>query len=149
MLDEEVDAHVTLLTSLTATAAPDLVAAYGVGPDTASDLLVAAGDNPDRLGSEAAFAALCGVSPIPASSGRTNRHRLNRGGDWAANAALHRIVVVRMRCHAPTLAYVARRTAEGRSKPEIMRCLKRYLARELWALIRPAAEQPQPAELAS
>jgi transposase len=148
-LDLELAAHVALLTALTAAAAPDLVAEYGVGPDTASALLVTAGDNRARVRGEAALAAICGASPIPASSGRTNRHRLNRGGDRQANAALHRVVLVRMRSHAPTLAYVARRTAEGKSKPEIMRCLRRYLVRELWPLLRPAAEGPQPVELAS
>ena len=148
-LDREIETHVALLGSLTRSAAPGLLASYGVGPDTAADLLIAAGDNPGRLHSEAAFAALCGASPIPASSGRTNRHRLNRGGDRAANAALYRIVVVRMGRHEPTIAYVARRTGEGRSKREIMRCLKRFLVRELYPLLRPAADQAQPAQLAS
>jgi transposase len=95
----------------------------GVGPDSAAALLIAAGDNPGRLRSEAAFAALCGASPVEASSGKTVRHRLNRGGDRQANAALHRVVVVRLRWHQPTRDYVARRTAEGKSKKEILRCL--------------------------
>ncbi len=100
-------------------------------------MLVAAGDNPDRMGSEAAFAALCGTSPIEASSGKTVRHRLNRGGNRQANAALYRAVIVRMRWHAPTIAYVERRTQEGLSKREIIRCLKRYLAREIYYLLPP------------
>ena len=105
---------------------PDLVAARGVGTDTAGALLVAAGDNPRRLRSEAAFAHLCGVAPIDASSGLTSRHRLNRGRDHSANQALWRIVMVRMAGEPRTRAYVARRTAEGRSKREIIRVLKRY-----------------------
>ena len=118
------------------TTAPALVEAFGVGPDTAADLLIAAGSNPDRLHSEAAFASLCGVNPIPASSGKTNRHRLNRGGDRQANAALYRVVVVRL-CHdLRTQAYLRRRTAEGMSKIEVIRCLKRYVAREVYSIIR-------------
>jgi transposase len=100
-------------------------------------MLIVAGDNPDRVRSEPAFARLCGVAPIPASSGMTTRHRLNRGGHRQANAALYRVVIVRMQHHEPTKAYVARRTAEGKTKSEIIRCLKRLLARELWAAMRP------------
>lgn len=120
--------------------APDLLAAFGVGPDSAATLLVTAGDNPGRMRSEAAFASLCGSSPIPASSGMTTRHRLNRGGVRQANAALHRIVVVRLRWHQPTQAYMARRTAEGKTKAEVMRCLKRYVAREIFGLLRPVPQ---------
>ena len=116
-------------------AAPALLAAHGVGTDTAGALLVAAGDNPDRLGNQAAFAHLCGASPIEASSGKVTRHRLNRGGDRQANAALWRVVMVRMVSDPDTRAYVERRTKEGKSKREIMRCLKRYLARELFPLL--------------
>ena len=115
---------------LVTAAAPTLVALPGVGVDTAGQLLVTVGDNPQRLRSEAAFAHLCGASPIPASSGRTHRHRLNRGGDRQANHALWRITLVRMHCHPPTRAYVERRTKQGLSKLDIMRCLKRYIARE-------------------
>lgn len=111
-------------------------------------MLITAGDNPDRLRSEAAFAALCGVSPLPASSGRTNRHRLNRRGDRAAYCALYTIVMVRMRYDQRTRDYVARRTEQGLTKREIMRCLKRYVARELLPLIRDALAQPQPASAA-
>jgi transposase len=98
-------------------------------------LLLAAGDNPDRLRSEAAFASLCGVAPLPASSGKTNRHRLNRGGDRVANNALWRIVMVRIMWHEQTKAYVARRTGEGMSKREIILCLKRYVAREVYGCL--------------
>jgi len=116
--------------------APALVDAFGVGPDTAATLLVTAGSNPERLRSEAAFAALCGVSPLPASSGKTTRHRLNRGGDRQANAALHRMVVVRLRYDQRTLAYMQRRTQQGMSKAEVIRCLKRYVAREVFAFLQ-------------
>ncbi|WP_338178390.1 IS110 family transposase [Candidatus Dormiibacter inghamiae] len=115
--------------------APDLVALQGVGYETATALLVAAGDNPDRLRSEASFAHLCGVAPLPASSGKTIRHRLSRSGDRQANRALFLIVLVRMYRDKDTKAYVARRTAQGLSKPEIIRCLKRYLAREVFRLL--------------
>ena len=111
-------------------------ASFGIGPDTAATLLIAAGSNPDRLHSEAAFASLCGVNPIPASSGKTNRHRLNRGGHRQANTALHRIVVVRLRHDLRTQAYMHRRTQEGMSKAELIRCLKRYVARETFSSLR-------------
>jgi transposase len=133
------------LARLARRAAPGLLARRGVGADVAGALLVAAGDNPQRLRSEAAFSMLCGASPLPASSGRTVRHRLNRGGDRQANNALWRIVLVRMSCDARTRAYVARRTAEGKSKREIIRCLKRYIARELYQdLKRVLGEDNQP-----
>jgi transposase len=116
---------------LTATVAPRLLARGGVGPQTATALLITAGDNPGRLGSDAAFAMLCGASPIPASSGKVVRHRLNRGGDRQANSALWTIAVCRMSYDPRTIAYVQRRTQEGKSKLEIIRCLKRYIAREV------------------
>jgi transposase len=124
-----------LLESLVSATAPQLVASYGVGTDTAGALLVSAGDNPERLRSEAAFAHLCGVAPIDASSGLSSRKRLNRGGDRSANHALWRIVMVRMVHDARTRSYVGRRTAEGRSKSEIIRSLKRYVARELYRFL--------------
>jgi transposase len=124
---------------LTVAAAPQLLEVFGIGPDGAARLLVTAGDNPERLRSEAAFAALCGASPIPASSGKTQRVRLNRGGDRQANATLHRVVVVRLRWHGPTQAYMTRRLAQGKTKAEIIRCLKRYVAREIYNILRPAA----------
>jgi transposase len=119
------------LSRLTAAAAPRLLARGGVGPQTATALLVAAGDNPGRLHSEAAFSMLCGASPIPASSGKVVRHRLNRGGDRQANSALWTIAVCRMSYDPRTIAYVQRRTQEGKSTLEIIRCLKRYIAREV------------------
>jgi transposase len=123
------------LRPLVTATAPQLIARHGVGPDTAGSLLVAAGDNPDRLTKEGAFAHLCGSAPIEASSGKITRHRLNRGGDRQANHALWRIVMTRMVSHPQTRAYVARRTAEGKSKREIIRCLKRAVARELFPLL--------------
>lgn len=126
------------LERLTAEASPALMGLMGVGPDVAGALLVAAGDNPERLRSDAAFASLCGVSPVPASSGKTNRHRLNRGGDRIANNALWRIVMVRLACDERTKTYVARRTADGMAKREIIRCLKRYVAREVFRALVPA-----------
>lgn len=145
-LDAEIAALDAQLDELTAEASPKLVDTFGVGPDTAGALLVAAGDNPDRLRSEAAFAMLCGAAPVEASSGKTVRHRLNRGGDRQANAALYRIVIVRMRYHAPTRAYVERRTNQGKSKTEIIRCLKRYVAREIYGILHDTAD---PANLAA
>ena len=135
-LHEEIKLHSRHLKKLTKTAAPELVAAFGIGPDIAAEMLVTAGDNSDRIRSDAALAKLCGACPIPASSGKTNgRHRLNRGGNRQANAALHRAIVVRMRWHPPTIAYVQRRTAEGLSKKDIIRCLKRFVAREIYGLL--------------
>jgi transposase len=134
-LDAEIAVLTAKLDQLTATAAPKLRALVGVGPDSAAALLIAAGDNWQRLHSEAAFAALCGSSPVEASSGKTRRHRLNRGGDRQANAALHRIVIVRLRWHQPTRDYLARRTTEGKTRKEIIRCLKRYLAREVFTTL--------------
>ena len=125
---------------LTRSIAPALGEAFGVGPDTAATLLIAAGSNPDRLRSEAAFASLCGVNPIPASSGRANRHRLNRGGDRQANASLHRIVVFRLRYELRTQAYMHRRIAEGMTKSEVIGCLKRYVAREVYSIIQKPAQ---------
>ncbi len=126
------------LDQLTARANPALRGAKGVGPDVAAILLTAAGDNPDRLRSEAAFAAMCGVSPIEASSGKTVRHRLNRSGNRQANHALWRIVMVRLSTGDPaTKAYVERRTAEGKSLREIVRCLKRHVAREVYRHLVP------------
>jgi transposase len=142
-LQAELDQLDLQLEELVTSAAPTLVALPGVGVETAGQLLVTAGDNPQRLRSEAAFAHLCGAAPIPASSGRTDRHRRNRGGDRRANNALWRIALVRMRCHPPTRAYVERRTKQGLSKLDIMRCLKRYIAREVYQhLTSPSAPAP-------
>ena len=147
----ELDRHIKAILDQIAAA---LLAVHGVGYETAGQLLVTAGDNPGRLGHEKSFAALCGSSPVQASSGRTNRHRLNRGGDRQANSALWTIVLTRMVSHAPTKAYVERRTTEGLSKTEIMRCLKRYVARELYPLVQaititatPGQRHANPAQL--
>lgn len=129
---KEIDA---MLDTLTSHSAPHLREQFGVGPQTAATLIAVAGDNPERLHSEAALASLCGVSPLQASSGKTIRHRLNRGGDRSANNALWTIAMVRMRGEPRTRAYVDRRTAEGMSNKEIHRCLKRYIIRELYPLI--------------
>jgi transposase len=128
-LDEQLD-------RLVAEAAPELVALEGVGTDTAASLLIAAGDNPERLKNEAAFAHLCGAAPIPASSGKKSvRHRLNRHGNRDANRALYVIAVCRMSRDERTRTYVAKRTAEGKTKKEIIRCLKRYIAREVYRIL--------------
>jgi transposase len=119
------------LRPVVARTAPRLCALSGVGPEVAGQLLATAGDNPDRLRSEAALAHLCGVAPLPASSGRTDRHRLNRGGDRAANRALYTITLCRMRYDPRTKAYIDRRTTQGLTKKEIIRCLKRYIIREV------------------
>ena len=139
LLTDEIEILDGELSRLTAEAAPTLYALMGVGTDVAGALLVAAGDNPERLRSEAAFAHLCGVAPLPASSGKTTgHHRLNRGGDRQANNALWRIVMVRLAWHQPTKDYMTRRTKEGLSKKEIIRCLKRYVAREVYGVLVPA-----------
>ncbi|GAA4984925.1 IS110 family transposase [Actinopolymorpha pittospori] len=143
-LDAEIKALNKQIDALVRVAAPELVELHGVGVEIAGQFLVTAGDNPERIHSEAAFAKLCGVAPQPASSGRTSgRHRLSRGGDRAANSALYIITIVRMRRHQPTLDYIQRRTAEGLSKREIIRCLKRYIAREIYTnLPRPTHQDP-------
>ena len=129
-LEDEITDIDTCLTVLVAETAPELIARPGT--DTASALLVAAGDNPDRLRNEATFAHLCGASPIDASSGTQQRHRLNRGGDRQANSALWKIVLTRMVCDPRTRHYIERRTKDGRTKKEAIRCLKRYIAREVY-----------------
>jgi transposase len=134
-LSAEINDLDTQLDRLTAKTAARLVALFGVGTDSAGALLVVAGDNPDRLRSEAAFSMLCGSSPIEASSGKTIRHRLNRGGDRQANAALYRIVLVRLRYDPATRDYMARRLTQGKSRREVIRCLKRYVAREVFAAL--------------
>jgi transposase len=131
-LESEIAALDDRIGPLVSATAPELLGLFGVGPDTAATLLVAAGDNPQRLRSEAAWAHLCGVAPIQASSGKVTRHRLDRGGNRHANAALFRIVLVRMAHDPNTRAYVERRTKEGRSKLEVIRILKRYVAREVY-----------------
>jgi transposase len=136
----ETDAELAVIVS---THAPELLEVNGVGTVVASQLLVTLGDNPERMESEAAFAALAGVAPVPASSGKTNRHRLSRGGDRQANASLYRIVLVRMANDPRTREYVTKRTEDGLSKKEIIRCLKRYVAREIFRVMK----NPRPAPL--
>jgi transposase len=122
---------------------PQLLTRCGIGPDNAAALLIAAGDNPDRLRSEASFAALCGVNPLEASSGKTSRRRLNRGGDRQANSALYRIALSRLRWDTRTRDYLARRITEGKTHREAIRCLKRYIAREIYRIITsPPETQP-------
>lgn len=147
-LEAEIAQATNELDKLTQQAAPELRAQFGVGPDVAAQLLITAGGNPDRLVSEASFAALCGVSPRSASSGKTQRHRLNRGGDRQANRVLHVIVLSRMRYHQPTRDYVARRAAENKPITDIMRCLKRYIARELTPILRRALTETPHAQAA-
>jgi transposase len=134
-LSAEIDELDTVIAELCEQANPALLSARGVGPDTASALIVAAGDNPERMRSEASFAALCGASPVEASLGKVTRHRLNRGGNREANQALWRIVMVRLSYDKTTQAYAERRRSEGRSDREIIRCLKRYIAREVYRLL--------------
>jgi transposase len=138
-LDGQIERLDELIIPLVTARAPSLLALHGVGPGTAALLLIAAGDHPERLRPEAAWAHLCAVAPIPASSGKVTRRRLNPSGNREANHALWRIVITRMSAHPPTRAYVERRTAEGLSKKEIIRCLKRYVAREVYRHLRAAA----------
>ena len=148
-LDAEIrdlDQHIKAIID---TAAADLVAVHGVGYETAAQLLITAGDNPHRLRREGSFAALCGATPVKASSGKVRRHRLNRGGDRHANSALWTIVLTRMVSHQPTRDYVQRRTAEGLSKQDIMRCLKRYVAREVFPIINNITAPAAPLDIAA
>ena len=132
LTDEIADLDRAIKTVLDTIAAP-LLERHGVGYETAATLLIAAGDNPERIGSESSFAALCGSSPVPVSSGKTNRHRLNLAGDRHANSALWTIAMVRIRSkHQPTITYLERRTTDGLSKRDIIRCIKRYIAREIY-----------------
>ena len=148
-LDDEIKTLDRNIEALVRSAAPELLELHGVGAELAGQFLVTAGDNPERIHSEAAFAKLCGVAPQPASSGRTaGCHRLSRSGDRAANSALYIITIVRMRRHQPTRDYVERRTAEGLTKREIIRCLKRYIAREVYKAL-PRADQQQPLDKAA
>jgi len=150
-LNDEIHDHDRHLDQLTAETSPKLRDGFGIGADTAAEMLIIFGDDPERIRSEAAFAKLCGVCPIPASSGMTTgRHRLYRGGHRQANSALYRSTIVRMRFHQPTIDYVARRTSEGMPKREIIRCIKRFLAREVYQRVmtdhraRTAAERVAP-----
>ena len=142
LLDAEIKQRDAQLETLTAAYAPELLQAHGLATGTAAEMLLVVGDNRERIRSEAAFAKLCGACPIPATSGKTVRHRLNRGGNRQANAALYRVVITRMRGHQPTQDYVRRRTEKGRSNIEIIRCLKRYVRREIFGYLCP---KPRPA----
>jgi transposase len=145
-LTEEIHDLQQRLTDTITSHIPTMLTPRGVGPDNAAALLITAGDNPDRLRSEASFAALCGVSPQQASSGKTTRHRLNRGGDRHANAALYRIAMCRLRWDARTRNYLSRRITEGKTRREAIRCLKRYIAREIYQiLMSPLKPQPSAA----
>ena len=146
-LTAEIDELDEAIGQLCALASPALLAARGVGPEVASALLVAAGDNPGRLRTEASIAALCGTSPVEASSGKVTRHRLNQGGNREANNALWRIVMVRLTCDQRTRNYLTRRRAEGNTGREIIRCLKRYIAREIYTLITSPPSVPDGASL--
>jgi transposase len=140
-LDEEISDLDALLDGLVADLAPQLIAAFGIGTETAGQLLVTAGDNSDRVHSEPAFAMLCGVAPLPASSGPTQRHRLNRGGDRQANRAIHVIAATRKRSDPRTQAYLKTKTTQGHTRREAIRCLKRLIAREVYYLL-PAPHTP-------
>ncbi|WP_456316436.1 IS110 family transposase [Streptomyces mirabilis] len=141
-LTGQIDEPNQRLTRLVGRHAPQLLIPVGIGPDSAVTLLITMGDNPERLNTEASFAALCGVSPIEYSSGRRTSRRLNHGGDRQANAALHRIVFTRLRHDPRTQAYYERRTQEGKTRREIIRCLKRYAAREVFNLVRAGIQRP-------
>lgn len=147
-LDQEATELEKQLAFIVGDIAPNLTKTFGVGTLTAAQLLITAGDNPHRLRSESAFAALCGTSPIPASSGKTNRHRLNRGGDRQANAALHTIALTRWKNDERTKEYITKKQAEGRGTKEILRCLKRAIAREIYkTLTQSQANQPPKSDL--
>jgi transposase len=135
-LSDEIASLDTLLEPLVKKANPTLLTLPGVGTDVAAQMLITAGQNNQRLRSEAAFAMMCGVSPIPASSGMTTRHRLNRGGDRQANAAIYRVALSRLRWDPATHAYLERRTQAGHTKRDIIRCLKRRIAREIYYVLR-------------
>lgn len=143
-LDTEAKELTAMIAVLVQASAPQLLESFGIGVDTAAEILLVAGDNPERIHSEAALAKLAGISPVPTGSGMTaGRHRINHGGHRQLNAAIYRTVIVRMRFHQPTIAYVVRRTTEGKTKREIIRCLKRYVIREVYHLLRPAPRLAQ------
>jgi transposase len=148
-LHDEIADLDTMIAAIVDELAPGLVARNSIGYESAAQLLLTAGDNVQRLRSEASFAALCGVSPVPASSGKTTRHRLSRDGDRAANSALHIIAIGRLQTDPRTQAYVAQRIAEGHSKLEAIRCLKRYIAREVFSLIKQRPQESLPVPTAA
>jgi transposase len=148
-LHDEIADLDAMIASIVDELAPALVTRNSIGHASAAQLLLTAGDNSERLHSEASFAALCGVSPVPASSGKITRHRLNRGGDRAANSALHIIAIGRLRTDPRTKSYIAKRIAEGHSKLEAIRCLKRYIAREIFSLISQRRQEINQAQIAT
>lgn len=131
-LHDEIQTHEEELERMVCEKAPELMESHGISTQTVAEMLILVGDNPERIKSEAALAKMCGVCPIPASSGKTNRMRLNRGGNRQANAAVYRVAIVRMRDDEQTKAYAAKRTAEGKTRREIVRCVKRYIVREIY-----------------
>lgn len=137
-LHEEIRDHEQELEVMVQERAPELMASHGISTMTVAEMLILLGDNPQRIKSEAALAKMCGVCPIPASSGKTHRMRLNRGGNRQANAAIYRVAIVRMRGHEPTKTYARRRTAEGKTRREIVRCIKRYIVREIYRNLCPS-----------
>ena len=143
-LDNEAAELAAMIEELVKRTAPQLLEPIGIGVDTAAEILIVVGDNPDRIHTEAALAKLAGISPIPASTGqKSGRHRINHGGHRQLNAAIYRTVIVRMRFHEPTIAYVARRTAQGKTKRDIIRCLKRYVIREVYHLVKAKRTPPR------
>lgn len=143
-LNEEITELEVEIKALVVQRCPELLQRYGVGTDTAAEILIVAGDNPERITSEAAFVKMAGISPVSPGSGLTGgKHRINHGGHRQLNAAIYRTVIVRMQFHEPTKAYVARRTAEGKSKRDIIRCLKRYVIREVYHLIKAPQATPK------
>lgn len=140
-LNEQLSRLETAMTRTVTACAPELLARPGVGYDSAAALLIAVGDNPERMKNEASFAALCGVSPVEFSSGKTTKRRLNRGGNRQANAALYRIVLTRIRWDETTQNYLQNRTEKGKSKRDVIRCLKRYLAREIFTILKTLPDQ--------
>ena len=146
VMDAEVKEIAEKIAQLVTGQCPELLERFGIGVDTAAEILIVAGDNPERIRSEAAFAKLAGISPVPTGSGMTSgKHRINHGGHRQLNSAIYRTVIVRMQHHETTKAYIARRTAEGKSKRDIIRCLKRYVIREVYHLIK---TRPAPSETA-
>ncbi|MFN4128220.1 MAG: IS110 family transposase [Paracoccaceae bacterium] len=142
-LHEEIHAHEQALEHMAREKAPELMKSHGISTLTVAEMLILVGDNPERIRSEAALAKICGVCPIPASSGKTNRMRLNRSGNRQANAALYRVAIVRMRDHEPTKTYAAKRTAEGKTRRDIIRCVKRYIVREIFRHLCAPLPTPQ------
>jgi transposase len=140
-LHEEIQSHDQKLDRLVRKKAPELMKSHGISTMTVAEMLILVGDNPERIHSEAALAKLCGVCPIPASSGRTNRMRLNRGGNRQANAAIYRVAIVRLRDDERTNAYAARRTLGGKTRREIVRCIKRYTVRDLYRALCASSDQ--------